>query len=101
MGFSKNSSASNAPKMTIALLEQLHAAVRNVRLVSDTLVTFTLSLDGLSLYGMRLCEGSKGRFIAPPTEKGRDNKYYKLYGVWLDDAAQEWLTEKVLAALEG
>lgn len=93
--------ANNAPKLTVDAMHAMNVKITNVRLVTDTLVCFTINLDGISLYNMKLCEGSKGRFITPPTTKGSDGKYYKQYGLWLDEEAQNWLMEVVLRELEG
>jgi stage V sporulation protein G len=33
--------------------------------------------DGIIIKGFRLVNGSKGLFISPPDEKGKDGKYYE------------------------
>lgn len=33
--------------------------------------------DGIILKGFRIVDGSKGKFIASPDEKGKDGKYYE------------------------
>lgn len=71
----------------------LHARVQMARAVSDTLITFTLAMDGLALYGLRLVATDNGTFIAPPSTKGKDGNYYRLYGVWLSEADEARITE--------
>lgn len=71
--------------------------VDNVR-VLDFGTFFTLRLDGLTLYNLRVVPGGKNydTFIASPEEKGRDGKYYKLFNLYLDDDD----TEEIIAAVE-
>lgn len=33
--------------------------------------------DGIILKGFRIVDGSKGKFISSPDEKGKDGKYYE------------------------
>ncbi|MGQ9799684.1 MAG: septation protein SpoVG family protein [Ignavibacterium sp.] len=33
--------------------------------------------DGIILKGFRIVDGTKGKFIASPDEKGKDGKYYE------------------------
>lgn len=69
--------------------------VQNVRVVTDTMVTFTLRGHGHSLYGMKLCEGKNGMFIAPPSQKGKDGKYYNHYAVYLSEDDEKKLIDTV------
>lgn len=71
--------------------------VDNVR-VLDFGTFFTLRLEGLTLYNLRVVPAGKDydRFIACPEEKGRDGKYYKLFNIFLDDDD----TESIIAAVD-
>lgn len=95
MAFAKSNNASyqkksaDQPRVTVDMLRNLHAAVRNIRQVADNCLTFTLRLYGIDLYSMRLVEGQKGTFISPAATKGKDGSYYDNYRVYLDDAASE------------
>ena len=66
-------------------------SVSNVR-VFDFGTYFTLNLEGLALYNLRIVPAGKKypAFVAMPEELGRDNKYYKQYFIYLseDDAAE-------------
>lgn len=43
-----------------------------------TLAFFDIQTDdGIILKGFRIVDGSKGKFIASPDEKGKDGKYYE------------------------
>lgn len=43
-----------------------------------TLAFFDIETDdGIILKGFRIVDGSKGKFIASPDEKGKDGKYYE------------------------
>ena len=95
MAFAKSNNASyqkktaDSPRVTVGMLHNLHAVVRNVRQVADNCLTFTLRLDGIDLYSMRLVEGLKGSFISPSATKGKDGKYYDNFRVYFaDDAAK-------------
>lgn len=89
MAFAKKNTAqkSESPRVTVDMLHNLHAVVRNVRQVADTCLTFTLRLYGIDLYSMRLVAGSKGNFITASATKGKDGKYYDNFRVYFDDAA--------------
>jgi len=90
MAFAKKNTTTNqnSPRVTVDMLHSLHAKVRNVRLVADNCLTFTLRLYGIDLYNMRLVEGAKGAFITASATKGKDGKYYDNFRVYFaDDAA--------------
>ena len=95
MAFAKNNNASyqkkseESPRVTVGMLRNLHAVVRNVRRVADNCLTFTLRLYGIDLYSMRLVEGAKGTFITASATKGKDGKYYNNFRVYFaEDAAK-------------
>lgn len=79
--------AADGPRVTMEMLHNLHAVVRNVRLVADNCLTFTLRLYGIDLYGMRLVEGEKSTFITASANKGKNGKYYDNYRVYFDEYA--------------
>lgn len=95
MAFTKNNNASSqkktadAPRVTVEMLHNLHAVVRNVRQVADNCLSFTLRLYGIDLYSMRLVEGAKSTFITASAKKGKDGKYYDNFRVYFaEDAAK-------------
>jgi len=90
MAFAKKSTTANqsSPRVTVDMLHNLHAVVRNVRQVADNCLTFTLRLYGIDLYSMRLVEGAKGTFISASATKGKDGKFYDNFRVYFDDNAQ-------------
>ena len=95
MAFTKNNNASTPKKaadglrVSVEMLHNLHAVVRNVRQVADNCLTFTLRLYGIDLYGMRLVEGEKSTFITASANKGKNGKYYDNYRVYFaEDAAK-------------
>ena len=94
MAFARNNNASvqkstDFPRVTVEMLHNLHAVVRNVRQVADNCLTFTLRLYGIDLYNMRLVEGQKGVFITASAQKGKNGKYYDNFRVYFaEDAAQ-------------
>lgn len=101
MAFAKKNNTSNSTNTgkrgPVLNCRELHARVQNARVISEKCISFTLSFDGVSLYGMRLIDGGSGLFIAPPSTKGKDGNYYKLFGVWLSDDDTAKIIEAVQA----
>ena len=42
----------------------------------DDMVFFDVKINGVMIYGCRYMEGKDGDFIAFPSKKGKDGKYY-------------------------
>lgn len=74
--------------------------VANVRRLSDTVVAFSLLGAGLGLYGLKVIDGSKGKFIATPSQKGKDGKYYDVYAVYFDEKVAKAIIKKVESMIE-
>lgn len=54
--------------------------VSRVRQTQNGTVFFTLKLNGVTIYDCRAVEGKNGDFVAFPSDKGSDGKYYsKVY----------------------
>lgn len=109
MGFNKNQNANanksqnadaSKPRVTCESLRSMKAVVRNVRQVADNCLTFTLRFAGVDLYGMRLVDGQKGRFITASSTKGKDGRYYENYRVYLDDSGRNAVETAVLKAYD-
>lgn len=107
MGFNKNQNANtnksqnaDKPRVTCESLRSMSAVVRNVRQVADNCLTFTLRLAGIDLYGMRLVDGQKGRFITASSTKGKNGNYYENYRVYLDDSGRNAVETAVLKAYD-
>lgn len=104
MAFAKSNNTSyqkksaDIPRVTVEMLHNLQAVVRNIRQVADNCLTFTLRLYGIDLYGMRLVEGQKGAFITASAQKGKDGKYHDNFRVYLDDAAAKAVENAVRGA---
>lgn len=71
--------------------------VTNVRVITDSFITFTLKFKGFSLYNMRVVESKKtgNSFISVPQSKGPDLRYYNQYAVYLSDEDQHMLINEV------
>lgn len=84
-------------------LAGVNAEVTNVRQISDSCIVFTLRCKGFAFYSMRVVERkSDGEpFIAVPQDKGTDGKYYNRYAVYLSEADQKALIDKVFAIVNG
>lgn len=106
MAFAKSNNASyqkksaDSPRVTVKMLHDLHAVVRNVRQVADNCLTFTLRLYGIDLYSMRLVEGQKGAFISASAQKGKDGKYHDNFRVYFADDAAKAVEDAVREAYD-
>lgn len=69
--------------------------VKNVNQYKD-IVFFNLTINGVTIYGCRCVEGANGDFIAFPSKKGNDGKYYNHAYVALSDED----TKKILDEVE-
>ena len=76
-------------------------SVSNVRVLSETAVSFTLKITGATFYNMRIVETKEGtRFISSPQIKAKNGKYYYQYYLGLDDDTAKEIIAAVEAALE-
>lgn len=102
MAFAKKNTTNNqnSPRVTMEMLHNLHAVVRNVRMVADNCLTFTLRLYGIDLYGMRLVEGQKGTFITASANKGKNGKYYDNFRVYFAEDAAKAVEDAVRKAYD-
>ena len=55
--------------------------------------------NAFAIHGIRVVEGSKGLFVAMPSEKGRDGEYREIVHPVTKEAREE-LNRVVLAAVE-
>lgn len=104
MAFNTNKKSGNSSEAHAVIdLAGVKAEVTNVRQISDSCIVFTLKCKGFSFYSMRVVERkSDGEpFITVPCDKGTDGKYYKRYAVYLSDADQKTLIDKVFEIVNG
>lgn len=104
MAFKTNKTSGKSSEEYVVIdLAGVKAEVTNVRQISDSCIVFTLKCKGFSFYSMRVVERkSDGNpFITVPCDKGTDGKYYKRYAVYLSDADQKTLIDKVFEIVNG
>lgn len=104
MAFKTNkTSGKSSEEHAVIDLAGVKAEVTNVRQISDSCIVFTLKCKGFSFYSMRVVERkSDGEpFITVPCDKGTDGKYYKRYAVYLSEADQKTLIDKVFEIVNG
>ena len=58
-------------------------------------VFMDLEINGVTIYGCRFVEGSKGNFVSFPSHKGKDGKYYNYAYIKLDDAMIQLIDEEL------
>lgn len=98
MGFKTKDSESNKQNGTKFDMIATEAIIKNARVVTDDLITFTLKCKGFSLYNMKLVNGKKGYFITPPSVKGNNGAYYNQYAIYLSEEDEKNLIDSVLVA---
>lgn len=64
--------------------------------------TMKLEVNGLDLvfYDLTVQEGKKGDFIATPSKKGKDGKFYSIYYLNLTDEEQTDIMKQIEGKLE-
>lgn len=70
-------------------------AVKNVRAWDNGGVTFDMTVNGITIYGMRVVSGSNGDFVSFPSRKGKDEKYYNHVYFKMSKETQDKILEKV------
>lgn len=68
--------------------------VTRANMVGDT-VFFDLVINGITVYGCKVCEGKNGDFISLPSRKGKDDKYYSIVYFRLSDEDQKIILDTV------
>lgn len=76
----------------------INAEVTRANQVNDT-VFFDMVVNGVTIYGCKVVEGSKGDFISFPSHKGKDGKYYNHAWVKLSDEDSKKIIAQVEEAL--
>lgn len=77
---------------------KVEAKVTRANQVNDT-VFFDMEVNGVTIYGCKVVEGSKGDFISFPSHKGKDGKYYNHAWVKLSDEDTKAIIAQVEEAL--
>lgn len=64
--------------------------------------TMRLEVNGLDIvfYDLTVVEGKKGDFIATPSKKGKDGKFYSIYYLNLTDEEQTDIMKQIEGKLE-
>ena len=102
MGFNvKGSNKENTERVNINL-KDISWSITNVRVLTEHMVTFTLKMQGLSLYNMKVIESTKvdtagQMFLSNGQSKRSDGKYYDNYALYLSDADRNRIIEAVYA----
>lgn len=76
----------------------VNAKVTRANQVNDT-VFFDMEVNGVTIYGCKVVEGSKGDFISFPSHKGKDGKYYNHAWIKLSDEKAKEIIVQVEEAL--
>ena len=68
--------------------------VTRANMVGET-VFFDLVINGITVYGCKVCERKNGDFISLPSRKGKDDKYYSIVYFRLSDEDQKIILDTV------
>lgn len=68
--------------------------VKRVKGFDNGDVICDLVINGVTIYGCRIVEGSKGDFVGFPQYKGADGNYYSHAYCRLSDSEQKWIISK-------
>lgn len=79
--------------------------ISNVKEVTDTMVSFRLVINGITIYGMKVIKykskktGEEGMMVSFPSRKGSDGKYYNELTFPMTKEMSDDIIKKVLEAL--
>lgn len=88
------------PKVTVKELRAAGASVSRARQMSENVVVFNLRFGCVDLYSMKAFSSVKGDFVSAGQTKGRDDKWYDNYRIYLDKGANDAIIKAVLSCLE-
>ena len=90
----KPNQKSQETKKTKETINVRDVEVSRVRQTQNGTVFFTLELNGVIIYDCRVVEGKNGDFVAFPSDKGSDDKYYsKVYAPLSEEDAKAIISE--------
>jgi DNA-binding cell septation regulator SpoVG len=79
--------------------------ISNVKEVTDTMVSFRMVINGITIYGMKVIKykskktGEEGMMVSFPSRKGSDGKYYNELTFPMTKDMSDDIIKKVLEAL--
>ena len=102
MGFKVQGSKKESVNRVNFNLKDSSWVITNVRVVAENVVIFTLKMNGLLLYNMKVIESTRGdtagqMFLINGQSKGADGKYYNNYKLYLSDEDRDRIIEAVCA----
>lgn len=99
----KNST--NNTQATETKTTKLTYTISRVKEVTDTMVSFNINVNGVTIYGMKVIKykskktGEDGMMVAFPTRKGSDDKYYNICTFSMTQEMQDDIINQVLDQL--
>ena len=79
--------------------------ISNVKEVTDTMVSFRMVINGITIYGMKVIKykskktGEDGMMVSFPSRKGSDGKYYNELTFPMTKDMSDDIIKKVLESL--
>lgn len=80
-------------------IEVKEYSILRVKVFDNGGVVADIKINGISIYGVRVVEGSKGDFLSFPQRKGADGKYYSIVYCPLSNDDQTMLLNAIERAL--
>lgn len=99
MPFKTAKRAENQKETATFKIDWGKTTIENVRALSTNVASFTLRMEGISLYGMKVVESEKGMFVVPAQSKGNNGKYYNNYAIFLSKEDSELIIDQVCKLL--
>lgn len=102
MGFNVKGSEIESVKRVNFNLKDSGWSITNVRAVAENVISFTLKMNGLSLYNMKVIESPRGGtagqlFLGNGQSRGADGRYYNNYALYLSDEDRDRIIKAVCA----
>lgn len=74
-------------------------SVERPRKLNDNLIFFTMELNGVKIFDCKIVKTEERRFVALPTHKGKEDRYYPTVSFRFSDEDQAKIMDMVDAAL--
>lgn len=102
MGFTVKDSKKESANRVNFNLKDSNWSITNVKVLAENVVAFTLKMQGLSLYNMKVIESTRGdnagqMFLINGQSRGTDGEYYNNYALYLSDEDRDRIIEAVCA----
>lgn len=98
--YTNNENKTNREEQPVLIVSSY--SVKRARTIQGGIVMADVEINGIIIYGMKiLANKSTGEaFLAWPSTKGKDGKYYSVAYAWISDGDQEMIITKIYEWLD-